>query len=236
MRTRGPAVVALLATLLAIGAWLPFLHSVLMPDEAGYLIIAEQWGPGRSLVRRLLGRPAAADHLDVHPGRAVRHGRPHPGRRHRAGHQAARRRSGRRIGAPRLLSGAAGRPGLSAGRTGPRRSSPWRSCRAHCSACRARMASCWRCRSCSPAWPSSSPRWCSPAGGRATAGCVRSRHACAMAAVMVKQNFIDVYVFALVAFVVLSIRREQWLRVFLRVRRRQRCRPRCHHRLGGPAR
>src|SRR5918995_6697985 len=49
MRRRGPAIVALLATLLAIGAWLPFLRSVLMPDEAGYLIIAQQWGPGRSL-------------------------------------------------------------------------------------------------------------------------------------------------------------------------------------------
>ena len=39
--------------------------------------------------------------------------------------------------------------------------------------------------------------------------------ACAMAAAMVKQNFVDVFVFAIIAFVVLAVRREKWQLVFV---------------------
>ena len=49
MRRRGPAVVAFVAAALAVAAWLPFLGTPLMPDEAGLFIIGEQWSPGRSL-------------------------------------------------------------------------------------------------------------------------------------------------------------------------------------------
>ncbi|MFE6509662.1 hypothetical protein ACFVDI_22470 [Nocardioides sp. NPDC057767] len=41
--------IVLLAALLAAAAWLPFLHSPLTADESGFLMVAQQWQPGRSL-------------------------------------------------------------------------------------------------------------------------------------------------------------------------------------------
>lgn len=43
-----PAIV-LLAALVAAAAWLPFLHSPLTSDESGFLMVAQQWQPGHSL-------------------------------------------------------------------------------------------------------------------------------------------------------------------------------------------
>jgi hypothetical protein len=47
-RFGGPAL-TIAAAIAAIAAWLPFLRSPLMPDEAGFLTLGEQWGPGKSL-------------------------------------------------------------------------------------------------------------------------------------------------------------------------------------------
>lgn len=49
-RVRRPeiVVVALLAVV-AMAAWLPFLHRPLTADESGFLLIARQWRPGHSL-------------------------------------------------------------------------------------------------------------------------------------------------------------------------------------------
>ncbi|HJR90119.1 MAG TPA: hypothetical protein VJ782_08205 [Aeromicrobium sp.] len=47
-RFAGP-IVTVAAALAAIAAWLPFLRTPLMPDEAGFLTLGEQWGPGKSL-------------------------------------------------------------------------------------------------------------------------------------------------------------------------------------------
>lgn len=41
--------VVLLAALVAMAAWLPFLHRPLTSDEGGFLILARQWRPGHSL-------------------------------------------------------------------------------------------------------------------------------------------------------------------------------------------
>lgn len=41
--------IVLVAALLATAAWLPFLHRPLTSDESGFLMLAEQWRPGRSL-------------------------------------------------------------------------------------------------------------------------------------------------------------------------------------------
>ncbi|MFE6645896.1 hypothetical protein ACFVJS_05000, partial [Nocardioides sp. NPDC057772] len=41
--------IVLLAALLAMAAWLPFRHSPLTADESGFLMVAQQWQPGRSL-------------------------------------------------------------------------------------------------------------------------------------------------------------------------------------------
>ena len=38
-----------LAAAMATAAWLPFLHRPLTPDESGFLLIAQQWRPGHSL-------------------------------------------------------------------------------------------------------------------------------------------------------------------------------------------
>lgn len=39
----------LIAALVAMAAWLPFLHRPLTADESGFLMLAQQWEPGRSL-------------------------------------------------------------------------------------------------------------------------------------------------------------------------------------------
>lgn len=39
----------LLAALVAMAAWLPFLHTPLTSDESGFLLLAQHWSPGRSL-------------------------------------------------------------------------------------------------------------------------------------------------------------------------------------------
>ena len=213
MRTRGPAVVALLAALLAIGAWLPFLRSVLMPDEAGYLIIAEQWSPGGSLygdywvdrppliiwVYTLVVPFVTLDHTP--DGVAV----------------PVIKLLGAGFAAVSVLLAY-----LLARRVAP--DSRW----THYAAPVLTLA-----LVSSPllGMPSTNgellalpfvlaglalliPALVQPGDGRAT-WAATAAGACAMAAVMVKQNFIDVYVFALVAFIILAIRREQWLRVFL---------------------
>ncbi|MFI5625076.1 hypothetical protein ACIA03_16550 [Nocardioides sp. NPDC051685] len=42
-------IAVVLAALMAMAAWLPFLHRPLTPDESGFLLIAQQWRPGHSL-------------------------------------------------------------------------------------------------------------------------------------------------------------------------------------------
>ena len=42
-------VAVVLAALVATAAWLPFLHRPLTSDESGFLLIAQQWRPGHSL-------------------------------------------------------------------------------------------------------------------------------------------------------------------------------------------
>lgn len=49
MRRTGPATIAVITAALALAAWLPFLRTPLMPDEAGYLTVGAQWRPGASL-------------------------------------------------------------------------------------------------------------------------------------------------------------------------------------------
>lgn len=41
--------IVLIAALVATAAWLPFLHRPLSSDESGFLMLADQWKPGRSL-------------------------------------------------------------------------------------------------------------------------------------------------------------------------------------------
>ena len=41
--------VLLVAATLAVAAWLPFLHAPLTPDEGGFLLLSRSWGHGRSL-------------------------------------------------------------------------------------------------------------------------------------------------------------------------------------------
>jgi hypothetical protein len=213
MRTKGPAVVALLAALLAICAWLPFLRSVLMPDEAGFLIIAEQFGPGRSLYGDYwVDRPPLIIWMYtlVVPFATV-------------GHVP----DGATVPAIKLFGAAIAAVSVLLAFLLARRAAPehrW----THYAAPVLTLA-----LVSSPllGMPSTNgellalpfvlaglallvPALVEPHRGRAPMAAFAAG-ACAMAAVMVKQNFIDVYVFALVAFIVLSVRREQWLRVFL---------------------
>ncbi|MFJ9389531.1 hypothetical protein ACIRON_11965 [Nocardioides sp. NPDC101246] len=61
----------MLAALMATAAWLPFLHRPLTADESGFLLVAQQWRPGHSLYGDYwVDRPplliwlfALADHL-----------------------------------------------------------------------------------------------------------------------------------------------------------------------------
>lgn len=213
MRTKGPAVVAFLATLLAIGAWLPFLRSVLMPDEAGFLIIAEQFGPGRSLYGDYwVDRPPLIIWMYtlVVPFATV-------------GHVP----DGATVPAIKLFGAVIATVSVLLAFLLARRAAPdhrW----THYAAPVLTLA-----LVSSPllGMPSTNgtllalpfvlaslalliPAVVEPHRGRAPMAAFAAG-ACAMSAVMVKQNFIDVYVFALVAFIVLSVRREQSLRILL---------------------
>ena len=212
MLRRGPTVVALLATLLAIGAWLPFLRSIVFPDEAGYLIIAEQWGPGQSLYGDYwVDRPPLIIWMYalVAPFATVGHAP-----------------DGATVPAIKLFGAAIAAVSVIlafvlARRVAP--DSPW-------SHWAAPVLTLVLVSSPLLGMPSTNgellalpfvlagvallaPALVQPTGRRAPLAAFAAGM-CAMAAVMVKQNFVDVYVFALVAFIVLSIRREQWLRVF----------------------
>ena len=213
MRRPGPPVVALAAAVLAVAAWVPFLRSVLMPDEAGFLIIAEQFGPGRSLYGDYwVDRPPLIIWMYtlVVPFATV-------------GHVP----DGATVPAIKLFGGGIAAASVLLAFLLARRVAPDHSWTHYAAPILAlALVS-------SPllGMPSTNgellalpfvlaglalliPALVDPHRGRAPVAAFVAG-ACAMAAVMVKQNFIDVYVFALVAFVVLSVRRDQWLRVFV---------------------
>lgn len=48
-RRHAPMVTVLLLAAIMTTAWLPFLHAYLGPDEAGFLLLGQQWAPGTSL-------------------------------------------------------------------------------------------------------------------------------------------------------------------------------------------
>lgn len=213
MRRPGPVVVTLMATAVAVGAWLPFLRSPLMPDEAGLLIIAEQWGPGRSLYGDYwVDRPPLIIWIYtlVEPFVTV-------------GHTP----DGAFAPAIKLMGGAVSAVSVLVAFLLARRVVPdsrW----AHSVAPVLTLV-----LVSSPllGMPSTNgellalpfvlagvalliPALVQPSRRPAPLAALGAG-ACAMGAVMVKQNFIDAFVFALAAFVVLWIRRENWLRVFL---------------------
>lgn len=213
MRRTGPVVVTLIAALVAVAAWLPFLRAPLMPDEAGFLIIAEQWGPGRSLYGDYwVDRPPLIIWMYTLVAPFVT-----------IGHTP----DGAFAPAIKLLGGAESAVAVLLASLLARRVAPdsrW----AHSAAPVLTLV-----LVSSPllGMPSTNgellalpfvlagvalliPALVQPGHRRAPLTAFAAG-ACAMAAVMVKQNFIDAFVFALAAFVVLRFRRENWLRAFL---------------------
>ena len=208
MRRRGPAVVAFTAAALAVAAWLPFLGTPLMPDEAGLFIIGEQWGTGRSLYGDYwVDRPPLIIWMYALIAPFVTIGHNPDG-----AFSVAIKLAGGAVAAVSVLLSY-----VLAKRVAP--DSGW----THCAAPVLTLA-----LVSSPllGMPSTNgellaipfvfagvallvPALVRP-NDRLAPWAGLAAGACAMAAVMVKQNFVDVFVFAFVAFVVLALRGEKW--------------------------
>ncbi len=207
----GPSIVTVAAAIAAIGAWLPFLGAPLMPDEAGFLIIAEQWDDGRSLYGDYwVDRPPLIIWIYTLVSPFVTIGHTADGAT-----ALAIKLLGAGVAAVSVLLA-----GFLARRVAP--DSRW----THLAAPVLTLV-----LVSSPllGMPSTNgellavpfvlaglalliPGLVQP-DRRHAAGQAAAAGACACAAVMVKQNFIDVYVFALVGFAVMWVRREGPLRV-----------------------
>lgn len=205
--------VAFVTAALAVAAWLPFLGTPLMPDEAGLFIIGEQWSPGRSLYGDYwVDRPPLIIWMYALIAPFVTIGHNPDG----AFSVAIKLAGGAVAAASVLLSY------LLAKRVAP--DSRWTLCAAP--VLTSALVS-------SPllGMPSTNGELLAipfvlagvallvPALGRPTdrRACVAGFAAgvCAMAAAMVKQNFVDVFVFAFIAFLVLAIRRVRWWPTFV---------------------
>jgi hypothetical protein len=213
MRGRGPAVVACVAAAVAFIAWLPFLRAPLMPDEAGLLVIGEQWGPGGSLYGDYwVDRPPLLIWMYALIAPMVSLGHTPDGV-----HAVAIKLAGGAMSAVAVLLAF-----LAAKRVAPE--SRWSHGAA--SVVAAAMLS-------SPllGMPSTNgellavpfvlggvallvPALLRPSA-RTTPLTAAAAGGCAAAAFLVKQNFIDVFVFAACGFAVLILRRERWVSTFL---------------------